>query len=187
MKPTKEQIKKAETIVVKNLSDEEVGEIISIKKIEKGEKTLKNFSELVKFGTAVPRPGRISWEKLKDSVYVKYIKESEFDDLSDGLLDDVFFNEEMKAEHIEDMKEEGEDEELQIFKEVEKEIKKLQDKGLEINRNLVWDIKSILTMEKQKYYLIRDGNDIEFLKELYSYIPQKKMKRIEKRWKKRWE
>lgn len=185
--PSKEQIENVKKMVVKNLTDDEISEIISIKKIEKGEKTLENFSHLIKFGGEIPRPGRIKWEELKDSSYVKYIKESEYDDLTDGLLDDVFFDKELKTEHIEDMREEGEEEELAFFKEVENEVNQLISKGLVIDRNLVWDIKSILTMEKQKYYLKREGNDIGFLKELYSYIPEKKMKRIQKRWKKRWE
>lgn len=187
LEPSKEQINAVKNMIVKNLTDEEVREIISVRKIEKGEKTLRNFSELMKFGTAVPRPGRIPFENISTS-YIKYIKESDFyDDLNDGLLDEVFFDEEMESEMIEDMKEEGEEEEIAFYKEVKKDIINMKEEGLKIDRNLVWDIYAIISGEKQRYYLERDGNDIEFLKKLYGNIPTKKEKRIQKRWKKMFE
>lgn len=187
MEPTKSQIKEVKNMVVKNLTDEEIREIISVRKVEKGEKTLKNFSELMKFGTAVPRPGRIAFSEISEN-YIKYIKESDFyDDLNDGLLDEVFFDEELESEMVEDMREEGEEEEIAFYEEVKKDIINMKEQGLKIDRNLVWDLYAIISGEKQRYYLERDGNDIEFLKKLYSNIPTKKEKRIQKRWKKMFE
>lgn len=187
LEPTKEQVKAVKNMVVKDLSDEEIKEIISIRKVEKGEKALKNFSELMKFGAPVARPGRIAFENISKN-YIKYIKESDFyDDLNDGLLDEVFFDEELESEMVEDMREEGEEEEIAFYKEVKKDIINMKEQGLKIDRNLVWDIYTIISGERQKYYLEREGNDIEFLKKLYSNIPTKKEKRIQKRWKKMFE
>ena len=73
------------------------------------------------------------------------------------------------------------------YKEVKKDIINMKEQGLKIDRNLVWDIYTIISGERQKYYLEREGNDIEFLKKLYSNIPTKKEKRIQKRWKKMFE
>lgn len=187
LEPTKEQIETMKKIVVKNLTDEEIGEIISVQKIEKGEEVKKTFSELMKFGTAVKRPGRIPFDEIEES-YLEYIKESDFfDDLNEGYLDEVFTDKELEAEMLEDMREEGEEEEIAFYEEVKEGIEKMKEQGLVINRNLVWDLFSILNGEKQRYYLERKGNDIEFLKKLYGHIPEKKMKRINKRWKKRFE
>lgn len=187
LEPTKEQVKEVKNMVVKDLSDEEVKEIISIRKVEKGEKALKNFSELMKFGASVARPGRIAFENISEN-YIEYIKQSDFyDDLNDGLLDEVFFDDEMESEMIEDMKEEGEEEEIAFYKEVKKDIISMKEQGLKIDRNLVWDLYAIISGERQRYYLERNGNDIEFLKKLYSNIPTKKEKRINKRWKKMFE
>ena len=187
LEPTKEQVKAVKQMVVKDLSDEEVAEIISVRKVEKGERTLENFSELIKFGTAVPRPGRIAWDKISKN-YLKNIKESDFyDDLNEGYLDEVFFDSELEAEMLEDMKEEGEDEEIAFYKKVKKDIINMTKQGLKVDRNFTWDVYNILNGEKQKFYLERNGNDIEFLKKLYQHIPSKKEKRINKRWKKRFE
>lgn len=85
------------------------------------------------------------------------------------------------------MKEEGEDEEIAFYKKVKKDIINMTKQGLKVDRNFTWDVYNILNGEKQKFYLERNGNDIEFLKKLYQHIPSKKEKRINKRWKKRFE
>ena len=116
LEPTKEQKEQMKNIVAVKLSDEEIGEIMSVRKVEKGERALQNFSELMKFGAAVPRPGRIPWEEISEN-YIKYIKESDFfDDLNEGYLDEVFFDEELEKEMLEDMKEEEEFKEIEFYK-----------------------------------------------------------------------
>ncbi len=185
LEPTKEQKEQMKNIVAVKLSDEEIGEIMSVRKVEKGERALQNFSELMKFGAAVPRPGRIPWEEISEN-YIKYIKESDFfDDLNEGYLDEVFFDEELEKEMLEDMKEEEEFKEIEFYKLVKKDIIEMQEKGLKVDRNLTWDVFFIVNGEKQRYYLERSGNNVEFLKKLYSYIPEKKNKRIENKWKER--
>ena len=185
LEPTKEQKEQMKKIVAVKLSDEEIGEIMSVRKVEKGERALQNFSELMKFGAAVPRPGRIPWEEISEN-YIKYIKESDFfDDLNEGYLDEVFFDEELEKEMLEDMKEEEEFKEIEFYKLVKKDIIEMQEKGLKVDRNLTWDVFFIVNGEKQRYYLERSGNNVEFLKKLYSYIPEKKNKRIENKWKER--
>lgn len=187
LEPTKKQIEQVKNMVVKNLSDDEIREIISLRKVEKGEKALASFDGLVKFGAKVPRPGRIPWDEISEN-YIEYIKESDFfEDLNDGLLDEVFFDDDIEAEMLDDMREEGELEEIKFYKEVKKDILEMTEKGLKVNRNFVWDVFNIINGEKQRFYLERDGNDIEFLKKLYSHIPAKKEKRIMKRWKKMFE
>lgn len=183
MKANKEQKEKMQKLVVKSLSDDEVKEIISTWKVQRGEKALENFSELTKFGEKIPRPGRIKWDDVSEK-YINYIKESDFfDDLNDGLLDEVFFDEELESELLSDMEEEEEFDEIKKYQAVKEDVLKMQKKGLKIDRNLVWDIHAIISGETQKFYLERAGNDIEFLKDLYSEIPPKKVKRIQKRWK----
>lgn len=185
MNPTNEQIKNIKNIVVKDLDMDTIGEIISVKNIEEGEKTLKNFSELTKFGTPVPRPGRIAFEIIEEKAphYLQLLKDtSGIDDINEGMFDEGLLDEEKFKETIEEMEEEGEIEEAQNYQFARQQLLELVEMGLKVDRNLTWDVRKIMRNENLIYYLERDGNDIDFLKELYSYISDKKMKRIRKAW-----
>ena len=185
MNPTNEQIKNIKNIVVKDLDMDTIGEIISVKNIEEGEKTLKNFSELTKFGTPVPRPGRIAFKIIEEKAphYLQLLKDtSGIDDINDGMFDEGLLDEETFKETIEEMEEEGEIEEAQDYQFARQQLLELVEMGLKVDRNLTWDVRKIMRNENLIYYLERDGNDIDFLKELYSYISDKKMKRIRKVW-----
>ena len=185
MNPNEEQIKQVKNIVVKNLDMDTIGEIISIKNIEEGEKSLNNFSEIMKFGTPVTRPGRIAFDIIKDKAphYLKLLKEtSGLDDINDGVFDEYLLDENKFKEIVNEMKEEDEIEEAQDYTEARKELLQLINMGLKVDRNLTWDVRKIMRNENLIFYLERDGNDIDFLKELYKYIPEKKMKRIRKAW-----
>ena len=185
MNPNESQIKQVKNIVAKKLDMDTIGEIISIKNIEEGEKTLENFSELNKFGTAVPRPGRVKFDVIRESAphYLKLLREtSGIDDINDGMFDDCLLDDDKFKEIVDEMREEEEEEEANTYTLARKELKSLINEGLEVNRNLTWDVRKIMRNENLIYYLERDGNDIGFLKKLYSYIPDNKMKRIRERW-----
>lgn len=185
MNPSKTQIKNVENMIVKKLSNDEIGEIISIKNIEEGERTLANFSHLIKFGGEIPRPGRIEFEVIRESAphYLQLLKEtSGIDDINDGMFDECLLDDDKFKEIVDEMREEEEEEEANTYTLARKELKSLINEGLEVNRNLTWDVRKIMRNENLIYYLERDGNDVEFLKKLYSYIPENKMKRIRERW-----
>lgn len=185
MNPSKTQIENVENMIVKKLSNDEIGEIISIKNIEEGERTLENFSHLIKFGGEIPRPGRIEFEVIRKSAphYLQLLKEtSGIDDINDGMFDECLLDDDKFKEIVDEMREEEEEEEANTYTLARKELKSLINEGLEVNRNLTWDVRKIMRNENLIYYLERDGNDVEFLKKLYSYIPENKMKRIRERW-----
>lgn len=185
MKPTETQIEKVKNMIVKDLSDDELGEIISIKNIEDGERAQKNFSELQKFGEAIPRPGRVPWSQMEEEAptYLDLLRNtSGLDEIEEGMFDEAFLDEEIFSDITDEMLEEGEDAEVLELKQARDELLALQEQGLKIDRNLTWDCRKIIRNENLIFYLERDGNDIEFLKELYSHIPDKKMKRIRKAW-----
>ena len=185
MRPNKEQIKNVENIVVKDLDMDTIGEIISVKNIEVGEKTLANFSELNKFGTPVARPGRLAFSTIEETAphYLELLREtSGQDDINEGKFDEALIDEAKFQEIVEEMEEEDEIEEAQNYREARKELLKLIDLGLKVDRNLTWDIRKIMRNENLIFYLERDGNNVPFLRELYSHIPDGKMKRIRNKW-----
>lgn len=187
MNPNETQITNVKNIVVKELDDDTIGEIISVKNIETGETTLANFHELKKFGTEVPRPGRIPFQEIVEKApqYIELLTNTRgMDEINEGMFDEKLLNTEAFNEIKNEMLEEDEIEEAITYEEARKQIVSLQ--GLKIDRNLVWDIRKIVRSDKQREYLESQGNDIEFLKKLYSYIPEKKMKRIQKRWNEKW-
>ena len=98
------------------------------------------------------------------------------------MFDECLLDEEKFKEIIEEMEEEGENEEAQDYQFARQQLLELVEMGLKVDRNLTWDVRKIMRNENLIYYLERDGNDIDFLKELYSYISDKKMKRIRKAW-----
>lgn len=190
MNPNEEQIKQVKNIVVKNLDKDQIGEIISVKNIEEGEKSLQTFSELVKFGTPVARPGRIAFDIVEEKAphYLELLEEtSGIDDINDGMFDECLMDEDKFKDIIAEMEEEDEIEEAHQYRQARKELLKLVEMGLTVDRNLTWDVRKIVRNKKLTFYLERDGNDVNFLKELYSHIPDKKMKRIRKAWNKQFE
>lgn len=193
MKVSQELKTQMENVIVKNLTDDEVNEIINVNNIIVGRKTLENFSALVKFGTPIDREDRVSWEVLNEKApeYIALMNEVQgFDgveDINDGKFDTVFLDDDKFQEELDEILEEEEFEEADVLQKAREQLVNLQGAGLKINRNLTWDVWKILRMYRLEEYLKQQGNNIDFLIELYSYIPAKKMKRIRKRYNKQFD
>ncbi len=181
---TKEQIKQIEEIVNKKIENieeleiEEVEEIIFVEQIEEGEIKKENFYEAVtKMGLPYTKKGRIPFKEVEEIAeeLCEFLKVSSNpkSDIKDALA--------MKTEkgvnkinsRIKKSKKIRERDKQRITErneKINKEIIKLENKDVKINRNLMWDIYMIKRGEKRLERFEEEGQDIELLKLQNSFI-----------------
>lgn len=205
---SKEDIKQMKEILaeeviaeaVKTSDNSNIREIVTCKNIEMGEKKLREFTGVVRLTRYIPKQGRaLSYNELEKEMPVMFeaienIEGNPVDVIvtqkaftSDLMLDS---NEQIALRRlnatIEKIKQEQGEEVANMIKEAEleqrkslqKEIKKVQEQGVDWDENIVFDIWMIQRGKRQRAYMEGEKLPVDMLIELYSYIPNTEYKKI---------
>lgn len=205
---SKEDIKQMKEILaeeviaeaVKTGDNSNIREIVTCKNIEMGEKKLREFTGVVRLTRYIPKQGRgLSYNELEKEMPVMFeaienIEGNPVDVIvtqkaftSDLMLDS---NEQIALRRlnatIEKIKQEQGEEVAKMIKEAEleqrkslqKEIKKVQEQGVDWDENIVFDIWMIQRGKRQRAYMEGEKLPVDMLIELYSYIPNTEYKKI---------
>lgn len=212
---SKEEIKEmkeiiAEEVIANDEDNKQVREIVTCKNIEIGEQKAVEFKGVLRLnGKFIPKDGRpLSLEQLEEEMpemfeAIENIEGSPFDVIEEDKEFtaelQVAGNEERALRRIEANiklveKEQGK-EIAQLIKEqllekrevLKEEIKTVEDMGVTWNENIVWDIWMIKRAERQRKYMENEGLPVDYLIELYSYIPKGEYKKIKKHYQKQFE
>ena len=201
-KITEEDIKQMKEIIAEELitkaikedDNSEIREIITCKNIEMGETKLREFTGVVRLTRFIPKNGRtMSYKELEKEMPTMFeaienmegnpvdviTKEKAFtSDLTVKTNEAIALRrleatvEKIKEEQGEEIAELVRKAELEQRKELKEEIKKVQEKGVEWDENIVFDIWMILRGIRQRKYMEDDKLPVDMLIELYSYIPR---------------
>lgn len=188
-KMTKKQIKQVEEVVGKKLEDidnwsiEEIEEPIFIEQVEIAEIEKENFYEAVtEMGLPYIKKGRIPFEEFEKiaTTILQFFKESSNPktDIKNILamerevgLNQINSRIE-KSRKIRDKDKKGT---IERNTNVHNELKTLKDKGVKINKNLMWSLYKIMRGEKRLDRFEEDGQDIELLKLQNTFIDDETM------------
>lgn len=202
----------AEEVIANDVDGTQVREIVTCKNIEMGEKKAVEFKGVLRLnGKFVPKVGRplglAELEKEMPTMFerIENIEGNPRDvieddkELTSGLT--VASNEETALRRINAsiknmVENDGVEPEVaelikkQLLKEREllkEEIRVVETMGVIWNENLVWDIWMIKRGIRQRAYMEQEGLPVDYLIELYGYIPQGEYKKIKKHYQKRFE
>jgi len=180
MNITKEQIEIMQSLDVDKMTSEEINDVVTVNNIVIGEKEEDEFEETIRFGIAMPKEGRIPFDIVEEGLNVIWeeienIKGFPGDTINTGLFttklvtkDEKFFEEfvgNMKDRRGKPMKEEQEK-----YRKMREEALGLIEKGLKWNDNLIWTLWKIIRGRRQRTFMEKSGESVEFKIELYSYI-----------------
>lgn len=200
----------AEELILNDEDGSQVAEIVTCKNIQMGEEKYSQFKGVYRLnGKFIPKVGRpFSFEELeKEMPNMFEAIENIEGNPADAIDDEKEFtasltvksneekalrriNAEMKKVEQESGKEVAEMIKKQLLESREtlkEEIRIVETMGVEWNENLVWDIWMILRGIRQRNYMEREGLPVDYLIELYSYIPRGEYKKIKKHYQKRFE
>lgn len=176
-------------------------EIVTCRNIEMGETRYTQFKGVFRLnGKFIPKVGRtLSFEKLMETMPNMFEAIENIEGAPKDAIDvnkeftaslTVKSNEEKALRRVnakckaiaEDQGEELAEllrtELLNARKQLKEEIKAAEKEGVDWNENLVWDIWMILRGIRQRKYMEREGLPVDYLVELYSYIPKSEYKII---------
>jgi hypothetical protein len=203
---TQKDIQEMENVIAEELivNDDEnisqVREIVTCKNIQMGEQKYREFRGVIRLnGRFVEKIGRpLGFDELSELMpnmfeSIENIEGSPKDvidvdgEFTNGLT--VATNEENAIRRIKATaqmiaKEQGVDaqdlvDSLIAQRELLKEeIKLVEEKGVDWNNNIVWDIWMILRAIRQRNYMEGENLPVDYLIELYSHIPHKEYKKI---------
>lgn len=200
----------AEELILEDEDGEQVREIVTCKNIQMGEEKYATFKGVYRLnGKFIPKVGRpLSFEELEKEMPNMFEAIENIEGNPRDAIDDekeftasltVAGNEEKALRRIEaefkKIKKESGEEVAKLIKEqllntretLKEEIRVVGTIGVEWNENLVWDIWMILRAIRQRSYMEREGLPVDYLIELYSYIPRGEYKKIKKHYQKRFE
>ena len=180
MNITKEQIEIMQSLDVDKMTSEEINDVVTVNNIVIGEKEEDEFEATIRFGIEMPKEGRIPFDIVEENLDVIWteienIKGFPGDTINTGLFttklvtkDEKFFEEfvgDMKDRRGKPMKEEQEK-----YRKMREEALGLIEKGLKWNDNLIWTLWKIIRGRRQRTFMEKSGESVEFKIELYSYI-----------------
>ena len=205
---SKEEIKQmqeiiGEEIIAKAIEEDdnsEIREIITCKNIELGEKRLEEFNGVIRLTKFIPKKGRdLSYEELEEKMPTMFnaIENMEGNPVEIIKKDKAFTadltlasNEAIAMKRLEASikivkQKQGEKAaelvkkaQLEERKSMKAEIKTVEEKGVEWDEQLVFDIWMILRAIRQRKYMEEEKLPVDLLIKLYSYIPRKEYKKI---------
>ena len=180
MNITKEQKEIMQSLDVDKMTSEEINDVVTVNNIVIGEKEEDEFEATIRFGIEMPKEGRIPFDIVEENLDVIWteienIKGFPGDTINTGLFttklvtkDEKFFEEfvgDMKDRRGKPMKEEQEK-----YRKMREEALGLIEKGLKWNDNLIWTLWKIIRGRRQRTFMEKSGESVEFKIELYSYI-----------------
>ena len=180
MNITKEQIEIMETLNVEQMSKEEIDDVVTINNIVIGEKEEDEFEETIRFGIAMPKEGRIPFNVVEENLDVIWteienIKGFPGDTINTGMFttklvskDEKFFEE--FVDGMKDRRGRPMKEEQKKYRKMREEALVLIEKGLKWNDNLIWTLWKIIRGRRQRAFMEKSGESVDFKIELYSYI-----------------
>lgn len=195
MNITKEQIEIMQSLDVDKMTSEEINDVVTVNNIVIGEKEEDEFEETIRFGIAMPKEGRIPFDIVEENLDVIWteienIKGFPGDTINTGLFttklvtkDEKFFEEfvgDMKDRRGKPMKEEQEK-----YRKMREEALGLIEKGLKWNDNLIWTLWKIIRGRRQRAFMEKSGESVNFKIELYSYIHDECLDEILERYRSR--
>lgn len=200
----------AEEVIANDVENEQVREIVTCKNIEIGEKRALEFTGVLRLnGKFIPKVGRpLSLEELEKEMPEMFeALENIEGNPGDAINDEKEFTASLTVAGNEDKalrrinanieiikKEQGEtvakaikEQLLEKRATLKEEIRVVETMGVEWNENLVWDIWMIKRAIRQRNYMEQEGLPVDYLIELYSYIPNGEYKKIKKHYQKQFE
>ena len=183
---TQEMKNQMKNLNVEQMTRTEVDNVITIRNINIGKMAEEEFENKIKFGIEMPKEGRIPLTIVEENIptiweEISNITGNPKDTISTGMFTELLLtnDKEYLKKFFEAMKT---DSERERFKTMRKEAKTVVDKGLKWNDSLIWDIWKIIRSRKQRVYLENNGDNVDFLIALYSYIPEVKQDKIKERY-----
>lgn len=183
---TQEMKQQMENLSVEKMTRTEVDNVITIRNINIGETAEEEFQNKIKFGIEMPKEGRIPLKTVEANIptiweEISNITGNPKDCISTGMFTDLLLtnDKEYLKRFFDAMKT---DSERKRFKTMRKEAKTVIDKGLKWNDSLIWDIWKIIRGRKQRVYLENNGDNVDFLIKLYSYIPEVTQDKIKEKY-----
>ena len=172
-------IKQIQEKKVEEMTKDEIFEAMKILNINEGEQIKKEFSQYKRFGIVVKKEGRISYKAFAKTAptlidAIKNIDEAPGDFINiicpKLISGDVDYNEMNKDE-------------IEISKKILKESHALEQKGVVINSNLIWEVWKIIRGEACEKIVKEAGLPIEQLQEIYSYLTDDQVQEIRAKYK----
>lgn len=199
-----------EVIANDDSEDTQCREIVTCKNIEMGESRYMQFKGVFRLnGNFIPKEGRpLSFEELEAKMPNMFEAIENIEGAPKIAIDDekeftsgltVQSNSEKALRRINAQveiinKEQGQEvaeliksQLLDTRKTLVEEIKTVETLGVEWNENLVWDIWMILRAIRQRNYMERESLPVDYLVELYSYIPRNEYKKIKAHYQRRFD
>ena len=200
----------AEEIIANDVGNEQIREIITCKNIKNGEKRAIEFTGVLRLnGKFIPKVGRpLSLDELETEMPNMFeALENIEGNPGEAINDEKEFTASLTVPGNEDKalrrinanveiikKEQGEaianaikEQLLEKRATLKEEIRVVETMGVEWNENLVWDIWMIKRAIRQRAYMEQEGLPVDYLIELYSYIPRGEYKKIKKHYQKQFE
>ena len=172
-------IQKIQEKNVDEMTKDEVFEAMKILNINEGEQIKKEFSQYKRFGIVVKKEGRISYKAFAKTAptlvdTIRNIDETPGDFINiicpRLIRGDVDFDE-------------MSEEEIEISKKILKEGHMLEQKGVTINSNLIWEVWKIIRGESCEKMIKESGLPIKQLQEIYSYLTNEQVEEIKAKYK----
>lgn len=183
---TQEMKNSMEKLDVEQMTRTEVDNVITIRNINIGETVENEFENKIKFGIKMPKEGRIPLKDVETSIptiweEVSNITGNPKDIIETGMFTNLLVTKDEKylKKFLEAMKDEHEREKFMTMR---NEAKSVIKKGLKWNDSLIWDFWKIIRGRRQREYLTNNGDNVDFLIELYAFIPEAKQEKIKEKY-----